>query len=445
MEEEKFLTSGQAAKLLDIHQDTLRNWDKLGKLKPHHISSAGYKYYSEEQILQFKNSGKNILHNNVKVRNSRIRLKTKEKNTKREQPLFKLYFDSGLGQALVNCYSTRSAKTNSLAYANNPKLFSRVTETIAGQEVLSENDEYKFDEPMHGVTITLGSKYLDNLSTTITKGVMWIQMMFSERLHCSHPSDKIIEEARYMKWKIDDYMSFCGLSDRKTATENMRKTLSALSQAIIEWKEEIIVRDDNGKPIYIGNYRDKNGKVIPKVKKSLQTYRGAFISTHGLKPIHGGFEFWINKEFATYLAHAGVIAVHENFFRLDAQKSAPSLTLAVKLLEYYSINRGTTQSNVLSVKSLLKAMPIIPAYETLTSQQIVTKSNGDKVTYKKMGNKGGWTNRIKKPFETAFNTLVENGILKSWNYRDNFDIFTYEDFVSQNVCFEFDFKTGDNS
>ena len=29
---------------------TLRNWDKSGHLKPHHTSTNGYRYYSEEQI-----------------------------------------------------------------------------------------------------------------------------------------------------------------------------------------------------------------------------------------------------------------------------------------------------------------------------------------------------------------------------------------------------------
>ncbi len=31
---------------------TLRNWDKKGKLHPHHTSSNGYRYYSHEQLNQ---------------------------------------------------------------------------------------------------------------------------------------------------------------------------------------------------------------------------------------------------------------------------------------------------------------------------------------------------------------------------------------------------------
>ena len=32
---------------------TLRNWDKVGKLKPVRVESNGYRYYSQEQLNQF--------------------------------------------------------------------------------------------------------------------------------------------------------------------------------------------------------------------------------------------------------------------------------------------------------------------------------------------------------------------------------------------------------
>ena len=38
-----------------ISAQTLRNWDKNGKLYPHHTSSNGYRYYSHEQLNQVMN------------------------------------------------------------------------------------------------------------------------------------------------------------------------------------------------------------------------------------------------------------------------------------------------------------------------------------------------------------------------------------------------------
>lgn len=437
MEEEKFLTAPEAAKLLEISSQTLRRWSAKGILIPHHILPSGYRYYSEKQIKDFLNENQS---GDSCVKKGTTGSKSKKNNlsgTKNLTPMFKLFVDSGKGKVWVSYYSMRSGKTNSLAYANNPKLFGKVTEMIAGHEIALENDECRFVEPMHDVTITLSGRFLENLNATIAKGVFWIQMLFTERIGHNNPSDSDIESARYMKWKIDDYMKYCGLSDRKNAISSMRKTLSVLSQAIIEWREEIIVRDDNGQPIYSGYYRDQNGKMIPRVKKTMQIYRGSFISTHGLNVINGGFEFWVNKEFATYLAHAGVIAVHENFFKLDAQKSPGAITLAVKLSEYYSMNYGTNQANVISVKSLLNAMPSIPKYKNLIVDELITTADGNEKKYIKHGGKGGWKFRIKKPFEDAFDSLVNFGILSSWTYREKTDPASYDEFIRQFIHFEF--------
>lgn len=38
------------AKLLDINPQTLRNWDKQGKLKPAYVGENGYRYYSHDQL-----------------------------------------------------------------------------------------------------------------------------------------------------------------------------------------------------------------------------------------------------------------------------------------------------------------------------------------------------------------------------------------------------------
>lgn len=51
-------TINKFAKLLGVTPQTLRNWDKSGKLKPVHTSSNGYRYYSEEQLQELKGNNK---------------------------------------------------------------------------------------------------------------------------------------------------------------------------------------------------------------------------------------------------------------------------------------------------------------------------------------------------------------------------------------------------
>ena len=49
----KYYTINQARKMLGVSAQTLRNWDKAGKLKPHHTSANGYRYYAEDDLNSF--------------------------------------------------------------------------------------------------------------------------------------------------------------------------------------------------------------------------------------------------------------------------------------------------------------------------------------------------------------------------------------------------------
>lgn len=438
MEEEKFYTSGETAKLLGIHQNTLKNWAINGKLVPHHFSKSGYKYYSLEQIQRLISGDKEFKKKPLpvnSVENFTTTSDVSSKSRKEKQPLFKIYVDVGKNELWLNYYVMRSGKTNSLALATSDKLFTKVTENIGGQEIILDEGKSTFTEPMHGVTITVDNSDLDKLNSSITKAILWIQLCFTNRLGFDHPPDDIIEEARYMKWHVDDYMQFCGLKDRDKAIEKMKRDLYLLSKAEIQWEEEIVARDSQGKPIYKGGYRDKNNRFVPKLKKEKHTFRGTFISTRDLHPVNGAFSYWINKEFATYLAHAGVVAVHKEIFGLNLQKYPHSATLATKLNEYFSMNKGKTQAGKLSVSSLLNAMPLIAKYERLKTEEIIVDEDGNEKMRSRNGGNGGWKQRIFVPFQKAMDSLVEKNIIAEWHFSDCEVPKSYIEFVEQYVYF----------
>ena len=47
-----YYTIHKFSKLVSVSPQTLRNWDRSGKLCPHHRSDSGYRYYSEEQVRE---------------------------------------------------------------------------------------------------------------------------------------------------------------------------------------------------------------------------------------------------------------------------------------------------------------------------------------------------------------------------------------------------------
>ena len=56
----KYYSINKFSKILGVSAQTLRNWDKKGKLHPHHTSSNGYRYYSHEQLNQVMNVNPNL-------------------------------------------------------------------------------------------------------------------------------------------------------------------------------------------------------------------------------------------------------------------------------------------------------------------------------------------------------------------------------------------------
>ncbi len=51
----KYYSIRNFSKILGVTPQTLRNWDKSGKLRPHHTTQSGYRYYSSEQLANITN------------------------------------------------------------------------------------------------------------------------------------------------------------------------------------------------------------------------------------------------------------------------------------------------------------------------------------------------------------------------------------------------------
>ena len=62
----KYYSIGEFAELIGVTQQTLRNWDKVGKLKPSHTGKSGYRYYSQQQLQYYLGlKGENVVKRKV--------------------------------------------------------------------------------------------------------------------------------------------------------------------------------------------------------------------------------------------------------------------------------------------------------------------------------------------------------------------------------------------
>jgi predicted site-specific integrase-resolvase len=89
----KYYSSKKVIEILGVTAQTLRNWDKEGKLKPSYVKSNGYRYYSEESILSYTQERKTKKNLNV-IGYARVSSKKQSDDLERQVNNLKTYLDS---------------------------------------------------------------------------------------------------------------------------------------------------------------------------------------------------------------------------------------------------------------------------------------------------------------------------------------------------------------
>ena len=89
----KYYSSKTVTQMLGVTAQTLRNWDKEGKLKPSYVKSNGYRYYSEDSILSYTQERKTKKNLNV-LGYARVSSKKQSDDLERQVNNIKTYLDS---------------------------------------------------------------------------------------------------------------------------------------------------------------------------------------------------------------------------------------------------------------------------------------------------------------------------------------------------------------
>ena len=88
----KYYSINEFSKILGVSAQTLRNWDKNGKLHPHHTSSNWYRYYSHEQLNQVMNIKPNL--DRIVIGYCRVSSNKQKDDLERQIENMKLYLTS---------------------------------------------------------------------------------------------------------------------------------------------------------------------------------------------------------------------------------------------------------------------------------------------------------------------------------------------------------------
>ena len=89
----KYYSSKTVTQMLGVSAQTLRNWDKEGKLKPSYVKSNGYRYYSEDSILSYTQERKTKKNLHV-IGYARVSSKKQSDDLERQVNNIKQYLSS---------------------------------------------------------------------------------------------------------------------------------------------------------------------------------------------------------------------------------------------------------------------------------------------------------------------------------------------------------------
>ena len=93
----KYYSAKSVRLMLGVTAQTLRNWDREGKLKPAYVKSNGYSYYSEEQILSYTQERKTKKNLNI-IGYARVSSKKQIDDLERQKENLSKYIDNKYGE-----------------------------------------------------------------------------------------------------------------------------------------------------------------------------------------------------------------------------------------------------------------------------------------------------------------------------------------------------------
>lgn len=184
---------------------------------------------------------------------------------------------------------------------------------------------------------------------------------------------------------------WCELFNIQYQTENIKMLeshLTSLILPVITYRGHTVVRDEQGNVVFT------KGNRIKESSRSLLFFH----ILDDVRITDGYIEVYINESFLELLADYSYDMLYSpKIFSLNVNNNPNAYNFSYRLQEHYKMNCRKANANIISVESLLSCTDIIPDKEKLP------RSNS-------------FVEKIVKPFERDLNALVDNKIIKSWNY-----------------------------
>lgn len=214
-------------------------------------------------------------------------------------------------------------------------------------------------------------------------------MKISERVHLEK-SPKWADYCRIrgVEVSLDEFMSLCGLSDRKNARDQFRKAGQclfsiAMSFEYSEWRE-------TGK-------RRKEHKHTFGANLFEATLRTDIFENDII--VDSKIEFRFGPSLLEYLGYRHIMPINIKIFSIDTRKNPHAYNLARHFLDVYCVKKDKRQTPRISVKSLLDVCPELPTVDEVREK----------------GNREYWQ-KIQEPVQRDLDALSDIYGIVHWEY-----------------------------
>ena len=255
---------------------------------------------------------------------------------------------------------------------------------IQNKNLQEDRFTHTAETTVNGVTITIRNYNNLKIDTTVFRFLDYLLVKMCKNLPYSRiepVTDDKLSKWQVIKISIADYMKMINATDRKNVKSQIENSLITLQNINLSWTE----------------------KLYKKKKTEYMLFNMDIVSA--FKPIRGGYLIQFDLKFLRYLSSFSYVMPFDiNLFKINLHKNPHSYFMARRLLLHHNMNQKKSNSNVISVKSLLESLNL-PTYSEILN---TTRQH---------------TLRIRKPFERDMNHLKEISFLSNWSYRDDISDF----------------------
>lgn len=161
-----------------------------------------------------------------------------------------------------------------------------------------------------------------------------------------------IWKARSQVLSVKEYMELCGLSDAKSAKEQLAQSLQWLYHVSAEWEETVYDDFETGKRLKTPVVHHWQARIFDSIgeDKSNPVKRGKMYVK-------------FNPDIVTNLSYGYVAEKPTALFRINQRINPNSYQIGTKLALHKNMNLTRPNENRIGVRTLLESLPNIPSYD----------------------------------------------------------------------------------